>query len=293
MSAFEMLSKREKVGIAVGGGVVLLLLVVVAVLVMNLLRPAPVEPVAASVDDRADSAEVVESEPVTASDPGELRFDENGMVEFPTTTDPVEAGIAAGAAMLSVDTSKVNFRNDFIALVADEVTTPYEGYVNMDGQLQNGPTIAFSEEPPAYLTAVESIKNVAKVGSVELWPLADTEIYERSLAPYETVWRATPLEAFLDAEVLEAYPDTDPELTEVVHPRRDYSIKKEGASIHHVFVRYEIEESSPRQADLGIEPTKFRQGMSVLVYCGPPEEGGVCAAFGLGNTPEDWESAWH
>ena len=123
MSAFEMLSKREKVGIAVGGGVVLLLLVVVAVLVMNLLRPAPVEPVAASVDDRADSAEVVESEPVTASDPGELRFDENGMVEFPTTTDPVEAGIAAGAAMLSVDTSKVNFRNDFIALVADEVTT--------------------------------------------------------------------------------------------------------------------------------------------------------------------------
>ncbi len=292
MSAFERISKREKRGMAVAGGVVLLLLVLVAVLVTNLLRPAPAEPAVVVPEERAGNAEVEETEISAESEPSQIRFDEKGMVEYPTTTDPLEAGIAAGAAMLSVDTAKVPFRDDFVSLVAAAVTTPYEGYVNMDGQLQNGPLIALSDESPAYLTAVESIKNVAKAADVGLWPLADTEIYERSLAPYETVWRATPIEAFLDTEVLDAYPNTDPEITSLEHPTRDYTVKKEGASIHHVFVRYEVEESAPRQAELGIKPTKFRQGMSLLVYCAPPEEDGVCAAFGLGFTPEEWESAW-
>lgn len=271
------------------GGAVVFVLAVIAVTVGLIFGPGDVpgdDPEERSVKDSAASAEKDDTEdaPDAARDLGVSapRFDGSGLVEMAVTSDPRVAAASAAQVLSSVDTTKMQWVDDFRSEVLTRVMVPSEDFVGA------GDGIKTHEVSGNVMTYDDAIREMPeRLADVEYsptgfwWMLGDTREF-RSLTSYGAIVEATPIEVYDQAEMVELTNGAS-----WTKPADYIEVEiAEDASYGLYWVRLETTTQSAHGEVVRRDP------VALSIYCDPPSLGGVCAVEGLmTGYPASWQNA--
>lgn len=213
------------------------------------------------------------------TDHPKIVFDSNGMAEMVVTTNPRTAAAAAAAVLWSVDTTKVQFAEDFREKALTRIMKPSDKYVGVEGQIQTEKDPETGElvygDPLGAMIRNTATLNYRPTGW--WWMLGDQPSFE-ALRARSAVLKSEPYLVYDSAEIAEVSPKVKNQFT----TQYDLQIDKPGATFDMYWVRVEA------QMNTG-EAFTQRFPTVLAIYCDPPSEGGIC---GVGALMISYPAAW-
>ncbi|SDQ32629.1 hypothetical protein [Leucobacter chromiiresistens] len=291
MSKLQSIWKKWKPRL-IAAGAVGFAIAVVAVLVAVIVGPGETAKQEETPQADGDSAVVdggtsPEEREKEAEPAGELapapKLGKDGMVEMEVTTDPRVAAASAAQVLMSVDTTKVEWVEDFREETLARVMRPSPDYVGPGDGFQvkefGGDTLSGDElidRAPQMLATEEYSPDGY------WWLLGGNQSFG-GFASYGAKLTSRAIEVY-DQEEMDVYSGgaywTEPsdQITVDIDPE---------ASFELYWVRVETE------TDAGEGTSTQRYPVALSVYCDPPAKGGVCGVTGLmTGYPDGWKTSY-
>lgn len=213
---------------------------------------------------------------------GKVQLDASGLMPMVASKDPRAAAAAAARVLWSVDSSKVEFGEDFRRAALERVMHPTKEYVGVGSQWLVNDPIAGKQYTGAELAerAPDTIRDLSYSPNGWWWRFGDDSEYE-ALRVQNAVARSNAI-AVYDAAQVDKLVD-GASWTEL-SPNNEVNITKKGASFGLYWVR--VETTITANGESG----KVRNPTALAIYCDPPEEGGICGVSALvSGYPQAWQ----
>lgn len=210
-------------------------------------------------------------------------LDSSGLAEMAITTDPRVAAASAASVLMSVDTSKVEWPEDFRVESLQRVMRPSADYVGpgdqlqvreLDGTVRNGDSLIAN--------SAEMLRSMEYSPTGWWWMLGDERNF-KSFQAYGAKLISTPIEVFDQAEMSDftggvSWTEPSSAIDVNLNP---------GATFGLYWVRVETTTTT------GDSETAARNPVALSIFCDPPEDGGVCGVIGLMTKyPTGWRTSF-
>ncbi|MFV0435008.1 MAG: hypothetical protein ACK5LO_13640 [Leucobacter sp.] len=216
----------------------------------------------------------------------EVKFDENGMVEMVVTDDPHVAAASAAAVLMSAETTRIQFTEDFRAEALGRVTQPSPDYVGPGDQVLineiSGPITKGDLIPELPQRLADWGYNP---GGSAWWLLGDDASFQSFKSFGKTV-TSHPV-AVLDEAEMDEYTGG----ANWVGYSDNYVFNMhDGARVGIYWVRVETHVSG--DDGYSHRDTTQRLPVALSIFCDPPSEGGICGVDGLMSSyPDSWKAS--
>lgn len=219
-------------------------------------------------------------------DPGgstkKVQLDSSGLLPMVASKDPRVTAAAAAQVLWSVDSSKVEFGEDFRSAALERVMHPTKDYVGVGNQWIVNDPIAGKQYTGDEIAerAPDTIRDLSYSPSGWWWRFGEDGEYD-TLRVQKAVARSQAIAVYDAAQVDKLVNGAS--WTEL-SPNNEVNITKKGASFGLYWVR--VETTITASGETG----KVRNPTALAIYCDPPEEGGICGVSALvGGYPQAWQ----
>lgn len=263
-----------------------------------LTRPASIEVGAAGGNGASASGDLSPTADANTSESGEEPFsvdesdypelDSAGYATMAVTNDPREAAASAAALLWSGDfgVGKIEFAEDFQAEAAERTGHPDPSYMG-PGELRTwipvGEGSVLEAPERVFADPVETMATIAMppVRPDGWWYAHADDATVGALISRNAKVLSKPITVLDADEVLKLDPTVSAEIGDEAQPSR------EGVTAHKFWVRVET------STFMGDEVAKSRNAAAMVVYCDPPEDGGLCGVGVLTKSyPDQWRNQY-
>lgn len=239
----------------------------------------PAKPGNGKSSDPAESPQHAKKPGAVDSKP--VIFDDTGMVGMEVTTDPRKAAASAASVLMSVDTSKAKWGEDFRNEALQRVMVPSVDYVGPGDQIivTNGKGDSFNgDELVKHLPTL--LQSMSYTPGGWWWMLGDNASFQ-GFVSYGAKIESKAVQV-LDQQEMQEMSDG----ASWVEPSSAFMIDlKPGATFGLYWVRVETTTSTAEDA------TTARNPSALAIYCSAPEDGGLCGVVGLMTAyPSGWKT---